>query len=267
MKYRMIVSDMDGTLLRSDCTISERNADAIRHATDSGIKFVLATGRPIQGVRDYAAMLGLSGPVITYNGAVVVDLATEEILYEESMNRADAELSLRLGQEYDTTMCIWSRGQLYVNKINGRAEDYKKISGVEPVVVTDYTKILDQGITKILWYDTPEMIGQMPDVMAAKGFTSTTFCLSKPYFLEFFSSNVSKAAAVGKVCEINGISPDEVIAIGDAPNDLSMLEFAGLGVAMENALDEVKAAVSTVTKSNDDDGVAEVIERYIMGGL
>jgi len=265
MKYRMIVSDMDGTLLRTDCTISKRNADAIRRATDSGIKFVLATGRPIQGVRSYAAMLGLSGPVITYNGAVVVDLDTEEILYEESMNRADAELSLRLGQEYDTTMCIWSKGRLYVNKMNDRADDYMKISGVEPILVTDFSEILDSGITKILWYDTPEMIGRMPDEMAKKGFISTTFCLSRPYFLEFFSSNVSKAAAVGKVCEINGISNDEVIALGDAPNDLSMLEFAGLGVAMENALDEVKAAVSTVTKSNDDDGVAEVIERFVLG--
>ncbi len=264
MKYKMIVSDMDGTLLRSDCTISSKNVDAIHKAIGQGIKFVLATGRPIQGVRDYAAKLGLSGPIITYNGAVVVDFPSEKILYEECMDRHDAELSLTLGQEYDTTMCIWSKGRLFVNKMNERADDYMKISGVEPVLVTDFSEILDDGITKILWYDTPEMIGRMPDEMAKKGFTSTTFCLSRPYFLEFFSSKASKAAALAKICEINGIAPAEVIALGDAPNDLSMLEFAGLGVAMDNALDEVKAAVNTVTKSNDEDGVAEVIENLIL---
>lgn len=264
MKYKMIVSDMDGTLLRSDCTLSEKNKVSIRRAVENGVKFVLATGRPIQGVRSYAEELGLSGVVITYNGAVVVDLPSEEILYEETMDKHDAELSLRLGDEYDTTMCIWSRGRLFVNKMNERAEDYMKISGVEPILATDYSAILKDGITKILWYDHPEMIGKMPFIMEEKGFLSTTFCLSRPYFLEFFSSRASKAAALSRVCEICGITPSDVIAIGDAPNDLSMLEFAGLGIAMENALEEVRSVVCEVTRSNDNDGVAAVIEKYIL---
>lgn len=260
----MIAVDMDGTLLDSSCRISERNTRAIRAAVDGGITFVLATGRPIQGVREYAALLGLVGPVITYNGAVIVDIATEEILYEQSMDKADAALAIELGLHYDTTMCIWSRGRLYVNKLNERAHDYKKISGVEPILVEDYDCLIQAGITKILWYDDEDMIAKMPQEMAAKPFRETSFCLSRPYFLEFFSSKASKAAAVSRLCEIYGISPEEVITIGDAPNDLSMIRFAGLGIAMDNAHEEVKAAAKYVTTTNDEDGVAAVIEKYIL---
>lgn len=264
MNYKMIASDMDGTLLGSDCRISDKNKAAIRKAVDKGIVFVLATGRPIQGVRSYAEELGLDGAAITYNGAVVADLASGKILYEQSMDRRDAELSLRLGTEYDTTMCIWSQGKLYVNKLNDRAYDYMTISGVEPILAEDFGDILDAGITKILWYDDPEMIGRMPAEMAKKGFSDTTFCLSRPYFLEFFSSRVSKAAALEKLCEIHKVTPAEVIAMGDAPNDLPMLEFAGMGVAMGNALPEVKAVAGHVAPSNDDDGVAAVIEKFVL---
>lgn len=265
MKYKLIATDMDGTLLNSESEISPRNAEAIHSAEKAGIKVVLATGRPIQGVRKYLAHLGLCGPVITYNGAVVADSVTEEILYEQSMSRSDAELALRLGQEYDTTMCIWSRGQLYANKLDDRAYDYMKISGVEPILVTDFTEILDRGITKILWYDDVKMIGRMPAEMATKGFCETSFCLSRPYFLEFFSSRASKANAIAKLCEMYGITPDEVVVFGDAPNDLPMIEFAGLGVAMGNALPELKEVADTITVTNDEDGVAAVIEGILRG--
>ena len=267
MKYKMIAVDMDGTLLGSDRKISARNARAIRSAVDRGIRFVLATGRPIQGVRDYADSLGLDGAVITYNGAVIVDLATEEILFEQSMNKDDAALAIKLGQEYDTTMCIWSGGQLYVNKLNDRAYDYMNISGVDPVLVEEFDTLIQRGITKVLWYDDVDMIGRMPSEMAKQPFRETSFCLSRPFFIEFFSSKASKAAAISRLCEMHGIKPEEVITIGDAPNDISMIEFAGLGVAMGNAHDEVKAAAKYVTVSNDEDGVAAVIEKFVLGGI
>ncbi len=265
MKYKMIAVDMDGTLLGSDCTVSERNARAIRAAMDKGVRIVLATGRPIQGARDYISELGLGGAVITYNGAVIVDAHTEKIIFEQSMDADDAALVIRLGQEYDTTMCIWSRGKLYVNKLNERAYDYMTISGVEPILAEDYSEMIRSGVTKILWYDDEKMIGRMPQEMAAKPFRETSFCLSRPYFLEFFSSKASKANALKKVCEMYGIAPEEIIAVGDAQNDLSMIEFAGMGVAMGNALDEVKKAADFVTATNDDDGVAKVIEKFILG--
>lgn len=267
MKYKLIATDMDGTLLSSKSEISERNTAAIRKAMDNGITVILATGRPIQGVRHFAAQLGIRGPVITYNGAVVADSVTKEIMYEQGMTRDDAKLALRLGQEYDTTMCIWSRGQLYVNKLNDRAYDYMTISGVEPVLVTDFDSLIRQGITKILWYDDVEMIGRMPAEMATKGFRETSFCLSRPYFLEFFSSKVSKANAIAKLCEMYGITPEEVVAFGDAPNDLPMIEFAGLGVAMGNADECVKAAADMTTVTNDEDGVAVVIEGILKGEI
>lgn len=260
----MIASDMDGTLLDNNSEISDGNIAAIRKAVDCGVKFVLATGRPIMGVRNYLSLLDLKTPVITYNGAVVADPVTDEILFEQNMRGDDAALAMELGQMYDTTMCIWSKGQLYVNKLNERAYDYMKISGVEPVLIDDLSAFATDNITKILWYDSPEMIGKMPREMEAKPFLETSFCLSRPYFLEFFSSKVSKAAALKRLCELYGILPEEVIAVGDAPNDLSMIEFAGLGVAMGNAHDEVKAAAKYVTASNDEDGVAVVIDEFVL---
>lgn len=263
MEYKLIAVDMDGTLLNNSGEITPKTVEAIKKATESGAIFSVSTGRPIQGVDKYNHVLELKAPIITYNGAMIVDSETREILFEQGLEREDAKKILELGRKYDTTMCVWSANKLYGNKLNDKIHDYKKLSGVEPILIEDYEALLAQGITKILWYDEKESINQWQQELQSVDFGSVTFCTSKPVFLEFFNSKVSKAVAMEKIGQIYHIDSKEMIAIGDGKNDLSMIEYAGLGVAMGNAEEVVKEAAQYITASNEEDGIAEVIEKFI----
>jgi Cof subfamily protein (haloacid dehalogenase superfamily) len=264
MDYKLIAADMDGTLLDPAGQITPATAAAIRRAMDAGVRFCVSTGRPLQGIAKYGRDLPFNAPAIAYNGAVVADVATGQVLFSRQLERADAQKILLLGDGLQTTMCIWSRDRLYCNVCNDRTARYQTISGVEPIQTTDYASVLEQGITKILWYDAPEAWEAYRPHLQAAGFGQVTYCTSQPMFLEFFHSAVSKAAAMEFLGRHYGICREEMIAIGDGMNDLAMIEYAGLGVAMDNAPPEVKTAAQYVTASNRDDGVAQVIHTFIL---
>lgn len=263
MRYKLIAADMDGTLLDSNGQIADKTLQTIRRVADAGILFTVCTGRPIQGVDKYNGLLKLKGPAITYNGAVIVDMESRRTLFEQGLLRNDAGKIIELGLEYDTTMCIWSGGRLYGNKLNERIHDYKKLSGVEPVLAENFGELLDQGITKILWYDDEERIRKVLKDFSAELFTEVTCCTSKPDFLEFFNRKASKGKALKKIGELYGIRREEMIAIGDGLNDLDMIRYAGLGIAMGNGDAEVRKQAQFVTDTNDEDGVRKAIERFI----
>ena len=262
MNYKMIAVDMDGTLLDSRKQISDETVRAVRQLAESGVLVVISTGRPVQGVEKYKKLLHLTGPVITYNGAMIVDAGTGETLFEQGLRPKDARKIMESGLRHDTTMCIWAGGCLYGNQINAKMNDYKKISGVEPVLIKEFDRFSDQNITKILWYDEPGNLRKWTEDFGKEEFSQVTCCISQPVFLEFFHSQVSKAAAMQKIGERYGISREEMIAVGDGPNDIEMLEYAGLGIAMGNAAEEVKRHAGSVTASNDDEGVLQVIRKY-----
>lgn len=265
MEYKLIAADMDGTLLNNEGDITPGTLQAIKRAVDRGVIFSVSTGRPLQGVERYSHLLNLNAPFITYNGAVIVVSGTGEILFQQDLERADARRILELGRRYGTTMCVWSGNQLYGNVLNERIYDYVRMSEVEPRLLEDEELLLRQGVTKILWYDDADSIGRWQKELAEEQFGSVTFCTSKPVFLEFFNRKVSKAAALEKIGRLYGIKPEEMIAIGDGCNDLSMLEYAGLGVAMGNAPEEIKERAAYITASNEEDGVAAVIDKFIIG--
>lgn len=264
MKYRLVAADMDGTLLNTAGHITEATADAIRRAQCAGAIFTVSTGRPPQGIRKYRNEVELNGPVIAYNGAMILRGDTEEVLYEQGLTGEDAAHVLRLGRKFGTTMCIWAGNQLYGSPLNERVHEYKKLSGVEPLEAPSDEALTDIGVTKILWYDEPERIAELQKELGSEVFEELQYCTSKPCFLEFFSSKASKAAAMQRLGMIYDIPREEMIAIGDGENDLSMLRYAGLGVAMDNAPASVKSQVQYITKSNDEDGVGEVLDRFIL---
>lgn len=265
MPYKLLAVDMDGTLLDSDRNISKKNMKALLEASEQGVLVVVATGRALKGVTKYRELLKLNAPVITYNGSMIVHPATDEILFEQELVAEDARKIIRLGLECETTMCIWSDNQLYGNVLNDKIHDYKTYSGVEPVLIEDYDMLYKQGITKILWYDAPAKLKELELKFNEESFFKETVCCrSMPFFLEFFNSKASKGQALKKLGELYQIPLSEMIAIGDADNDISMLEFAGISVAMGNADERLKKMVDYVTSSNDENGVAEVIQRYIL---
>lgn len=260
MQYKLLATDLDGTLLTTDKRITEKTERALRAAAEKGILHIPATGRPMHGVNLYRSQLPLNSLAITYNGAVVVDPKTGEALFECGLTKRDALHIYALFKETNATFCCWSKDNLYVNVIDENVRRYRELSGATPIVFSDFEKIAEQGVTKILWIDTTEETAKHLSSILSDELPDTTFCTSTPHFLEFFNRSVSKGVALQKVCELVGIDPSEAVAVGDANNDLPMLLAAGLGVAMGNSADEVKKQCGYVTASNDEDGIVQVVK-------
>ncbi|HEY8421496.1 MAG TPA: Cof-type HAD-IIB family hydrolase [Thermoclostridium sp.] len=266
MKYKLIAADIDGTLVNNKREVTPKTKAKIHEAIGKGVIFAISSGRPIQGVQLITRQLEADVPVITYNGAMVITGESRKVIYSCTMKREDALQVEKLGKERNTTIAIWAENQLFVNRADERAAKYSELSGTEPKVYEDIEELIAKGINKILWYDEVDRINEFQKELKDIINPTVNFHTSQPFFLEFVDVNASKAIALEKLGEFYGIKKEEMIAIGDGFNDLSMIEYAGLGVAMENAPAEIKEAADFVTLSNENDGVAYVIEKFILNG-
>lgn len=266
MKYKLIAVDIDGTLLNSKGELTQRTRDAIHKAWKDGIVFTISTGRPIQGVMPLVEEIGLDIPLITYNGSMVLTATTREVIYQRVMEAHAVRDVYKLGISWDVTMLVWSNNRLYTNRVDELSEKYSSLTNT-PLELIESLEELEEEITKILWYDEVERINEMlasiPGVFQNE---SVVYHTSRPYFLEFVDKGASKAIAIEVLSQNYQIEREQVIAIGDSYNDESMLEYAGLGVAMGNAPEDIKAIADVITASCDEDGVAAAIEKYVYGG-
>ena len=264
MKYRLMAVDMDGTLLNDKDEITPRTEQAVKALVEKGTVFTLCTGRPLRGVKKYIDQLQLDCPVITYNGAVVVHSRTGEILFSQDMDREEALQVYNLALEKKAMFIVWSRNRLYASELSEKTEFYEGITNTKATLLENFEQLLADGITKMLWYESPETLDEYIDELKQAGLKNTTFTKSRAYFLEFFSNKTSKAVAMAKLGEYYSIPQAEMVAAGDQTNDLPMIEYAGLGVAMGNAVDSVKAAAGYITNTNVNEGVAEFIEKFLL---
>lgn len=264
MDYKLLAVDIDGTLINSKGLLTETTKEAIYGAIDKGVLFVICTGRPLQGVSELNKEIGRDLPFITYNGSMIVKGKSKEILYERSMKLAEASKVYDLGKQYDTTMIIWSNNKLYVNRANQKAKDYSDLTNTPYIVINNINDIPNK-ITKILWNDDPERLVEYQKQFAGKLDDNINYHVSRPYFLEFVDREATKAIAIEKLCQHYHFDISQTIAIGDGYNDVSMIKAAGLGVAMENAPEDIKRMANYVTTSCDHEGVANVIKKFILG--
>lgn len=264
MKYRLVALDVDGTLIDNNNKITQKTKDAIQKASQKGIVITISTGRPIQATLPLLDELEIDMPFIAYNGAMVVLGKSGEILYDMSLEPGDAQEIYQLGLEYDTTIMVWSKNRLYVSRSDERARLYGKQARTAPELLTSPGTVFQRGVTKILWYDDVPTINRYVEEMSSRLKCDVNYHTSKPFYLEFVNKNVSKSLALQKIGEHYGISREEMIAIGDGFNDLSMIEYADLGVAMGNADVEIKNRADYVTLGNDEDGAAVVIEKFVL---
>ena len=263
MDHRLIAADIDGTLLNSKGELTERTLRAVRAAIDKGVYFVLSTGRPLQGIAKLVERLGLNDmPYILYNGAMVV--MEGETIYSLTLSPSDARLIAEEGHKRNSTMICWSANALYSEFIDEKVIFYKSITGVEPIVLSSLADIADNGITKFVWYDGVEATKSNYRELGALYGDRINIAPSRVDFLEFVNKNCSKATAMQKILERLSIKREESVAIGDGFNDLPMLEYAGLGVAMGNADEKVKARCGYVTDTCDCDGLAKFLEEYVL---
>lgn len=264
MKYKLMAVDIDGTLLDSAGKLTEETIKAVRMGVNKGLVFTISSGRPLQGVMPLVESLDLNLPVIIFNGAMIVMARTKEVLYEKNLSPGKAESIVRLGEKLGTTVVLWADNKLYVNRLNENSRRYGRNSGVEPELITDLGEVVKNGVSKVLWYDDVELIEKYEREIGNYLSAGITFHTSQPFYLEFVDEGASKAIALEKLGEHFGIKREEIIAVGDGFNDLSMIEYAGLGVAMGNAKDAIKTKADYVTLTNDENGVAHVIYKFVL---
>ncbi|AWB44177.1 Cof-type HAD-IIB family hydrolase [Paenibacillus sp. CAA11] len=266
MKYKLIALDVDGTLLNDDHVLTQGTKEVIAEVAAQGTEIVLCTGRAPSGSIPYMESLGLEGYIITHNGAAAVTVgSTREVVHEFAMNAQGLEPYFDYCRKHGVHFDVNTTFELYTD----RAEE------LDPEILEMYHKFLvhpksmpawsefHEPIVKITASGTPEAIDK---VQQDWGLWEQEFNMlrSGDYFLDLMHKEASKGAALKKLAEKRGIAPEEVMAIGNYYNDITMLTFAGLGVAMENSPLEVKAAADAITLTNNEEGVKAALEKYCL---
>lgn len=266
--YKLIALDMDGTLLNSQGAISPRNKQAILAAIAQGTRVVLASGRPLEGMNWALEELGMTGKddyVACYNGSLVYQVGDKKLLRSQTLTGADAKQLAKLATELGVHVHAFSlKAGLITPKHNYYTDHEAEINGLSITEVDFSTLSDDEAMLKIMMIDEPEKLSAAIAQLPAVIYQQYNIMQSAPFFLEFLHTNSHKGIGVKAIADHFGIHADEVICMGDAGNDKQMLEYAGLGVAMANASDDIKAIADHITVSNDDDGVALVIEEFVL---
>lgn len=266
--YKLVALDMDGTLLNSQKKLTNRVRSAISSAKEQGIKVVLASGRPFEGMLPTLKELGLNGEddyALTYNASLILKVACQTVVSQAILTGQDAIELYEIAKTLNVNILAYSMTRGLITPKKNKYTDYEaKLNNIKFTEFDFYKLDRDEEILKVMMIDEPTLlasaIAQLPEVLKNKYSTA----LSLPFFFEFMNKNSNKGKGMEALTAHLGLSPEQIICVGDAANDLEMIKFAGLGVAMGNAIDEVKAHANYITASNDDDGVAHIFEKYIL---
>lgn len=263
MEIKLIASDMDDTLLNKDCQISARNEAAIKKALAAGKIFLIATGRMYVSAQPYAERLGLDVPLVTYNGALVKGSLSGEIFYEHKMKLETANEVLAYCKEKGYYLQLYVGDSILIDTANDCSRMYTKISGIPTTAIGDAVYHTEEAPYKILVMTGADEFMTVWQQFAEKFKGKLDVTSSKDNFLELMEPGINKWEAVKSVAASYGVQPEEIMCIGDSNNDIKMIANAGIGVAVANAKDSVKDKAKIVTASNDNDGVAMVIESIL----
>ena len=271
MDCKLIAMDLDGTLNNDEKRITEKTLDALMEAQKRGIRLALASARPLPGLykeRDILQLQEHGGILMAYNGGRIVDAATGSVLFETAMDVAVAKQVLSKLKALPVTPILDDGVQFYVTDPCGYKVEYEcKNNAMSCTVVDDLEEFLHFPPVKILMSVEPKVLPAVQEEIATFLPEDLTVVQTAPFYLEIIPRRINKGQGVRDICSVLGIDVESVIAFGDAPNDVPMLRVAGVGVAMGNALEEVKTAADYVTLSNNDDGIAAALERFLNGYL
>lgn len=263
-QYQLLALDLDGTLVGHDVTISPRVKTAVGRALTAGVCVTLATGRPFQSALPFARDLGIEAPLICYQGGLIQDPVTGSVLYQETMGPDLVHQAVALASEDDLHLTVYVDDQIYLAEFRWPPGFYDQYFGLPLRLVDDLSAAVDQHAIKFL------IIADEPEADRVEREWKEHFAerikivRSHRFFVEGIPLGVSKGRALTWLAQYLGIEQAHTLAVGDNDNDLDMILAAGLGVAMGNAAPEVKAAAGYVAPPLAEDGVAEVIERFIL---
>ncbi|MDY5220668.1 MAG: Cof-type HAD-IIB family hydrolase [Eubacteriales bacterium] len=267
MGYKLIAMDLDGTLNNDEKKITPRTREALMAAQSAGIRLALASARPSPGLRkerDVLCMRENGGVLMAYNGGRIVDAATDRVLFETCMPLEAAQEVLRALEKLPVTPILDDGRQFYVTDRNGYKVDYEcRNNNMSCVEVENLADFLQFAPVKILMSVDPAAIAGVQAQIAQLLPAELAVVQTAAFYLEVIPRAIDKGRGLVQICRALGLRPAEVIAFGDAENDIPMLRTAGVGVAMGNADAAVKAAADRVTRSNNEDGIAAALEELL----
>ncbi|MBI6546336.1 MAG: HAD family phosphatase [Cyanobacteria bacterium NC_groundwater_1444_Ag_S-0.65um_54_12] len=259
--YRLIVTDLDGTLVSHDLNLSERIIAAFARARQAKLKVTIATGRMFRAALPYARQLGITVPLITYQGAWVRDPVTLETWWHHHIPDNLTDLAIKLIRETGLHLNLYRQDCLLVEKITPECEWYCQQARVTPEVVCSFAAVQDQ-VTKLVAIATPEILDRY-ELPLKQALQDRLYVVrSTRRYLEFAASGVAKGLALAELAKRFDISPTEIVAFGDADNDAEMLQLAGLGVAVGDASLAARASAKRHVMPVGE-GVAAVIEELL----
>ena len=267
--YDAIVIDVDGTLLDSDKQISEKTVETIVDAQKRGKKIAIASGRSIAGIRKNASKIQLEkfgGFVIAYNGTTVVNCKTGECIYNQMVPGEILEPVYKEAVKAEVSIAVYNDAEKELIAANGVTRYIDADARACDVAVRetdDFVKVVNFGFNKIMLSGEPDSMKNIEKHMREMFGDKVNVFRSDPHFVELLPKYVDKGVAVEKLMRYLDINREKVICVGDSINDMPMLRYAGMGVAMGNAQDKVKQAADYVTLSHNEDGVANVINKFM----
>ena len=274
--YKMICIDIDGTLIKPDHTLSVETIRAIRRARDKGVMIVLSTGRMYRSARLYAEELELDFPIISANGSYVRDKATGEIVYEKNLSKDDLNFIMEVLDKYGVKINFYNKDTMYISEHRDYVSRYEALSKTLPpekrieikyitedYPMNDFIEEFGGYIQKGIVFPHERVINSIRNEVAENKLLKVVS--SGDDNIEFTSHLADKGLGVLALAKARNIKPSEIICIGDSENDLSMLKVAGLPVAMGNAIPLIKEVATYITDTNENDGVAKMINKFIFG--
>lgn len=262
----MIVVDMDDTLLTDDHIISEENKEMIFKAQEKGVYVVLASGRPTSAMTAYAKELKMdyyNSFIISFNGSTITDLKEDKVLFEHALTKEQIHSLYDFSQQNNTHIITYLGEQIISERHSEYIDIESTITGLELLIVPSFKDAVTTSAVKCLLLEEPNYLKSVEAVLK-DAMPDLSVCMSKPFFLEAAPNGIDKAAAIQVLAEKLNIHQSEIIAIGNAGNDLTMVQYAGLGVWVDNVDAELREFGDVIVASNNDHGVAEVIKRYIL---
>lgn len=262
--YKLIAIDIDDTLINDDKEVLPSTQTALEQAVAKGVVVTLATGRAYASAKNIARQTGLNVPIITYQGALIKNLMDEKVLYERFVPKDAAHKLFDYCIEHDLHVQAYIDDKLYAREENQKLIDYSTLNGTPYYIEPDFAKMVAQPTPKMLIIDDPAYLDELSPILRELLGDQVHITKSKPHFLEIMHHEGTKGHALTFLADHFNCDLSETIAIGDSWNDHEMLEAAGLGVAMGNAIDALKEIADYVTLSNNEDGIKDVIEKFVL---
>jgi len=262
--YQLLAIDLDGTLFGHDLQVSARTRSALAAWQDSGRELVIATGRMFRSAQRVAADLGVTAPIICYQGALIRCPRTEFDLWHHALGATEAAPLVAQLEAQGFTALAFRNESVHARLDNADTRSYTRLSNTEAVWIDNWDSFFAQGATtKVVAVSSPDRVSAVVGGLREAQRGVAHVVQSQPNFLEVVHPQANKGVALARLCQTLGVSLAEAVAVGDGHNDLEMLQTAGLGVAMGNGHPELIAVADRVTRSLSDDGLAVLVEELL----